>query len=264
MMPPSSDMEELLEAPERRHKSFSGRIAMVLATVLAMVGMSAVVLLSQKGSTGLRGKIGGFLGLDETMDETCFEKGMFYADPHKMDGTERTVESSVEACQQRCGDTPGCAHFTYWPDGGCLITDDSSMAKAAPYKYSETVSGPAFCSQSPSEIASEAQGVVESADADAKSVESLVAPAPGVNGTFCAAYPACVAVGISEGSCCPNDDKVALGCCSGFPPKVPEVKIAAGTECSAFPACARMNMSGACCPAADGIRLSCCDVIMSV
>ena len=30
-------------------------------------------------------------------------------------------------------------------------------------------------------------------------------------------YPACVAVGISQGDCCPNQDHVKLGCCDGFP-----------------------------------------------
>ena len=32
-----------------------------------------------------------------------------------------------------------------------------------------------------------------------------------------AMYPACVAVGISQGDCCPNQDHVTLGCCDGFP-----------------------------------------------
>ena len=30
-------------------------------------------------------------------------------------------------------------------DGGCLLTDDSSFLKAAPFKYSGTVTGPKFC-----------------------------------------------------------------------------------------------------------------------
>ena len=29
-----------------------------------------------------------------------------------------------------------------------------------------------------------------------------------------------------EGNCCPNDDKVSLGCCNGFPTVVEEVPIA--------------------------------------
>ena len=29
-----------------------------------------------------------------------------------------------------------------------------------------------------------------------------------------------------DGNCCPNDDKVSLGCCNGFPKVVEEVQIA--------------------------------------
>ena len=32
----------------------------------------------------------------------CFQQGMFYSDPVKMEGTERTVELAADACQQRC------------------------------------------------------------------------------------------------------------------------------------------------------------------
>ena len=267
MAAPGSDIEELLEVEVQERSSapcsFPRRLAVVFVGLILVV----VGLLLQKDTRGLRRQMGGFVDL-QAEAEPCLEMGMFYADPHKMDNTERTVEDTAEACQQRCAQTDGCAHFTFWPDGGCLLTDATSTAKAAAYKYSDTVSGPASCgdsSVSPAGVASGIQAAVDGAtDAVSQSVQALVAPAPGVNGSSCSAYPACVAVGISEGNCCPNDDKVALGCCNGFPPKVVEVKIAAGSECSAFPACARMNMTGACCPAADGIRLSCCDAITSV
>ena len=105
-----------------------------------------------------------------------------------------------------------------------------------------------------------------------------------------AMYPACVAVGISQGDCCPNVDHVKLGCCDGFPKaaedcrrkdgesrmrhvwsrcdvffpyffSLQDVKITPGTECSKFPACAASNMTGACCPTADGLQLACCSSI---
>ena len=243
LAPPGSDMEELLETPERSRMSFSARAAMVLAGV----GLAALALLSLRGSTGLRSKMSGF----PSLDETCLEKGMFYANPHKMDLTERTVESSPSACQQRCRDIFSCTHFTYWPDGGCLVTDDSSVAKAAPYQYSDVVSGPSYCGGRP-------QAAVGSDVFSGSETPDVVAPPPGVNGTTCAAYPACVAVGISQGNCCPNDDKVALGCCKGFQlPMAKAIPITIGAECTLFPGCA--NVTGACCPAADGTRLACCD-----
>ena len=238
----------------------TGSFSRYVAFFVGGVGLVTIALLSSSGTRGFRNS-SEILGLDET---GCFLPGMFYASPHKMDGTTQTVESSSQACQMRCRGVSGCVHFTFWPDGGCLLTDSSSTLQAAPYQYSETVTGPKSCTWG---IQDGKQSQPSSEHGPIGSVEALiapVAPAPGANGTVCSAYPACVAVGISEGNCCPNDDKVALGCCSGFPPKVLEVKIAAGTECSAFPACARINMTGACCPAADGTRLSCCDKITSV
>ena len=40
---------------------------------------------------------------------TCFQEGMYYANPVKLMGTERTVELSAELCQQRCQVVPDCA-----------------------------------------------------------------------------------------------------------------------------------------------------------
>ena len=234
-----------------------GSFSRYVALFLGGLGLVTIAVLSGSGTHGLRDSR-EMLGLNEA---GCFVPGMYYASPHKMDGTEQTLESSSQSCQTRCQRVSGCVHFTFWPNGGCLLTDSSSMLQAAPYKYSETVTGPKSCTW---EI-EEAEAQMRTAEpVVADMVHRQVAPAPGVNGTTCSSYPACVAAGISEGNCCPNDDKVALGCCNGFPPKVVEVKIAAGSECSAVPACARLNMTGACCPAADGSRLSCCDAITSV
>jgi hypothetical protein len=44
--------------------------------------------------------------------------GMYYANPVKLDASERTVETSAELCQQRCQVVPDCSHFTFWPDPG--------------------------------------------------------------------------------------------------------------------------------------------------
>ncbi|CAK9010895.1 APPLE domain-containing protein [Durusdinium trenchii] len=192
---------------------------------------------------------------------------MFYNDPVKMEGSERTVELSAEACQQRCQVVEDCAHFTFWPDGGCLLTSEESSVKAAPYKYSATVSGPKYCGVPPADdddddvdtASSEAQQGESTWGAGESAVKEVVPP--GINGTSCSKYPACVAVGISDGDCCPNADAVKLGCCEGFPKAVEEVKIAAGAECSRFPACVSLNISGACCPTPDGINLGCCESV---
>ena len=273
-----SDLEELLEETEQpqRKWSFPTRVLVILG----VVGLASLGVLSFRGK-GLRSKSGEFVGLqevdvDDDVDDgdeevtTCFVQGMYYAEPVKLPGTERTVEMSAESCQQRCQVVDGCMHFTFWPDGGCLLTGDESYVKAAPYKYSETMSGPKFCqdaidaakeaistagsaassgiqqaSDSASSGLQQAADTVTSgiqqaqsawgsaADATESVAKEVVPPAPGINGTSCSKYPACVAVGISDGDCCPNADAVKLGCCEGFPPKaVEEVKILAGSECS--------------------------------
>ena len=272
-----SELEELLETERPQRKWSVSSRALV---VVGIVGLAALAFFPFSGK-GLRSKSGAFLAFDEVDAEdddvddgdeevtTCFAQGMYYAEPVKLPGTERTVEMSAELCQQRCQVVDGCMHFTFWPDGGCLLTGDESYVKAAPYKYSETMSGPKFCqdaidaakeaistagsaassgiqqaSDSASSGLQQAADTVTSgiqqaqsawgsaADATESVAKEVVPPAPGINGTSCSKYPACVAVGISDGDCCPNADAVKLGCCEGFPKAVEEVKIAAGSECS--------------------------------
>ena len=50
--------------------------------------------------------------------------GMYYADPVKLDASERTVEFSAELCQQRCQVVPECSHFTFWPDPGTGLIEE--------------------------------------------------------------------------------------------------------------------------------------------
>mmetsp|Transcript_35813 Transcript_35813/g.58631 ORF Transcript_35813/g.58631 Transcript_35813/m.58631 type:complete len:280 (-) Transcript_35813:47-886(-) len=279
-MAESSDLEQLLEAPAPSPRRWSG------AWLLGGVSLAVVAVLSVKH--GRLGKLGHFVGLQE-VEESCFEVGMYYADPVKLDATERTVETSAELCQQRCQVVPECSHFTFWPDGGCLLTGEVSYVKAAPFKFSSTVTGPKFCPgavqdakdaisaaadagkdgdvsglqesvvNSGIQQAQSSWGAMDSAKENVANVATEVLP--GVNGTSCSLYPACVDVGIKEGNCCPNDDKVSLGCCNGFPKVAEEVKIAAGSECEKFPACAKLNITGGCCPTPDGIQLGCCSEI---
>ncbi|CAJ1419080.1 unnamed protein product [Effrenium voratum] len=357
-----SDTEELLSDAPRAPKTWV--FPRAAAAILGGVGLLGVGFVGLKSSPGLRSKSRNYLGLEAV---ECFEQGMFYTSPHKLDSTERSVELSAEACQTRCQVVPECSHFTYWPDGGCLLTGEESYVKAAPFKYSATVTGPKFCkeaieaaqdavsaageaasglvqpvadatsglvqpvadatsglvqpvadavnggwpdssavhgawpdSSAVSDAASSAVGAANdavdavnskdaqsswgasiqhaadsvtsgvqgaaSAVADAatgavgsatEAVQKVVATV-GLNGTACSAYPACVSVGITEGDCCPNTDKVSLGCCAGFPKMVEEVKIAAGSECTLFPQCMSLNITGACCPTPEGVRLGCC------
>ena len=148
-----SDLEELLEETEQpqRKWSFPTRVLVILG----VVGLASLGVLSFRGK-GLRSKSGEFVGLqevdvDDDVDDgdeevtTCFVQGMYYANPVKLPGTERTVEMSAESCQQRCQVVDFCAHFTFWPDGGCLLTGEESTPKTAPAKYADLMYGPKYC-----------------------------------------------------------------------------------------------------------------------
>ena len=299
----ATDLEELLEDnfPVAGKNTRAGKVALALLSATALLGLSVVAVTKVQK---LRNVSGLFVTLEEDdvpKVTTCFQEGMYYANPVKLMGTERTVELSAELCQQRCQVVPDCAHFTFWPDGGCLLSGEESSEKAVPYKFSSTLVGPKFCPdaiQAANAKIDEAAAEVDTVEAGSSGLLPPAAPAvpvtvpsvtlpsatlkaessesmedkidaaadditqmlPGVNGTDCSAYPACVAVGM-KGQCCPNTAKVSLGCCDGFPKAVAEVKIAVGSECANFPGCAKLNMTGGCCPTPEGIQLGCCSEI---
>lgn len=65
-----------------------------------------------------------------------------------MPKTGNTRQVSAAACQAFCANTFGCEHFSYWQDGGCLLTSFSAHPK--PYLGPEengVISGPRECKQ---------------------------------------------------------------------------------------------------------------------
>jgi len=54
-----------------------------------------------------------------------FESKSMY-EPLDMSGQGRTTESSASDCARRCAGVSGCAHFSWWGDGGCHIQDSSA------------------------------------------------------------------------------------------------------------------------------------------
>jgi len=304
-----SDLEELLEVDHEVDTVERGLVCSSRffrgAMVFGTMTLVAATIWSVRGNDA-KAAHGSLVTLQEN---ECFETGMYFADPVKLPGSERTVEFSAEACQQRCQVLDDCAHFTFWPDGGCLLTAEISYPKTTPQKYAATVSGPKFCglpdgdddavaatdgtsglvapdSGSSGLVApdSGSSGLVAPDSGSSGLVAPVVLPAtlaplpalpdtatlkplaiamvPGINGTSCNLYPACLDAGITEGDCCPNAEQVSLGCCNGFAAQAVEVKVAAGTECSLFPNCVALNITaGACCPTADGIQLGCCQSI---
>lgn len=97
-------------------------------------------------------QVGGFIlrvwGKEEAvdLDDSEVEKGdCFLADvkyhPANMKGHRRTWEASAEACQQRCANATGCAHFSWWPNGGCHLQDAAAKMRRA----WRVTAGPAQC-----------------------------------------------------------------------------------------------------------------------
>eukprot|EP00930_Biecheleria_cincta_P076602 TRINITY_DN6380_c0_g1_i1.p1 TRINITY_DN6380_c0_g1~~TRINITY_DN6380_c0_g1_i1.p1 ORF type:complete len:298 (+),score=42.67 TRINITY_DN6380_c0_g1_i1:94-987(+) len=47
-------------------------------------------------------------------------------EPTNMRGQERSEEPDAFACSKRCAAVTDCAHFSFWPDGGCHLQDSSA------------------------------------------------------------------------------------------------------------------------------------------
>mmetsp|Transcript_52414 Transcript_52414/g.93945 ORF Transcript_52414/g.93945 Transcript_52414/m.93945 type:complete len:681 (-) Transcript_52414:106-2148(-) len=81
----------------------------------------------------------------------CAETAFRY-DPVDMANQGRTVEASYQACRNRCVYTAGCNYYSYWPDGGCHITDASAQKVTA--ENFQVISGPKDCSSTYSSTSS--------------------------------------------------------------------------------------------------------------
>eukprot|EP00435_Cladocopium_sp_Y103_P070812 s102_g36.t1 len=66
--------------------------------------------------------------------DDCFQLRVYWREKNNaitMPGTHRTRQSSPQNCQALCAKMTGCGHFSFWSDGGCLLTSDG----AHPVKY---------------------------------------------------------------------------------------------------------------------------------
>jgi len=61
-----------------------------------------------------------------------------------MKGQRRSVETSARGCQARCAKVSGCAHFSWWRDGGCHLQDSTASRAAA----GTVTAGPPTCDTS--------------------------------------------------------------------------------------------------------------------
>eukprot|EP00439_Symbiodinium_sp_Y106_P047384 s3007_g6.t1 len=164
-------------------------------------------------------------GIMRGYEDDCFKVGMYYSGPARLPSLPRTVQRDAQACQAECMMQMGCQYFTFWPDGGCLLTGWGATLKATPTRFAQTVTGPKECPLTRPTAMDESPVLEEwdpSVDGAAPAPPTLprdpefqivvAGQLPGVNGTHCAAYPACRAVKMS-GDCCPNAEGVVLDCC---------------------------------------------------
>ena len=72
--------------------------------------------------------------------DLCFQKGLTFR-PLNMPKQGRSQEPEALSCQRRCAKVFGCAHFSYWTDGGCHLQDEEAKLEGS----DGVISGPASC-----------------------------------------------------------------------------------------------------------------------
>ena len=55
---------------------------------------------------------------------------------------QRTTETSINACRERCESIEGCTKFSFHGDGGCHPQDDTSLMNSTSSSWSRSVAGP--------------------------------------------------------------------------------------------------------------------------
>jgi len=101
--------------PSKRHCALAGSLA-----VLALLGSNVKFL--------------GHL-------DSCYTHGKTRVPILSGPGGERSEELDPSACQVRCRSTSGCAHFDWWPDGGCYLSGEGAKEIDRP----GVIHGPAMC-----------------------------------------------------------------------------------------------------------------------
>eukprot|EP00931_Biecheleriopsis_adriatica_P015448 TRINITY_DN117_c0_g1_i7.p1 TRINITY_DN117_c0_g1~~TRINITY_DN117_c0_g1_i7.p1 ORF type:complete len:698 (+),score=162.31 TRINITY_DN117_c0_g1_i7:227-2095(+) len=102
----------------------------------------------------------------EALKEDCFVTGAYYyPNWHR-----KTHVSSASDCQTRCSSVSDCAHFSYWPDGGCHLQPSSAIEHKAHGRYHGVISGPKECAASAASGPVQTLGKCGSIDDSANSV----------------------------------------------------------------------------------------------
>ncbi|CAJ1353141.1 unnamed protein product [Effrenium voratum] len=84
-----------------------------------------------------------------SMDDPCATGSKVHVQNHRrrrrwhydMPGQSRTVEAKAEYCRERCNKVSGCAHYSYWKNGGCHLQNWDSHTE----KKNDAKTGPPIC-----------------------------------------------------------------------------------------------------------------------
>jgi len=134
---PLVEVESRLDTHSQGHgiKKFRGRIAaLVIVVVTLLVGFGRPH--HQEERSGPIAKVSQTIqdfDLSGMATTKCWKNKTFYVESNgdfKMPKTTNTAQISPAACQALCASTFGCEHFSYWQDGGCLLTSFSAHPKA--------------------------------------------------------------------------------------------------------------------------------------
>lgn len=134
---PLVEVEARLDTHSQGHgiKKFRGGIAaLVIVVVTLLVGFSWPH--QQEERSGPIVKVSQTIqdfDLSGMATTKCWKNKTFYVESNgdfKMPKTTNTAQISPAACQALCASTFGCEHFSYWQDGGCLLTSFSAHPKA--------------------------------------------------------------------------------------------------------------------------------------
>jgi len=99
-----------------------------------------------EGSNGRESAVIQWRECDHQAQQWCYKKAMKW-EPLNMAGQGRTSVSRVEQCMSRCASVQGCAHFSWWTNGGCHLQDSTAISEMDGNAYS----GPPSCAEAVSD-----------------------------------------------------------------------------------------------------------------
>ena len=148
---PLVEVESRLDTHSQGHgiKKFRGIAALVIVVVTLLVGFGRPHQEERSGPIAKVSQTIQDFDLSGMATTKCWKNKTFYVESNgdfKMPKTTNTAQISPAACQALCASTFGCEHFSYWQDGGCLLTSFSAHPK--PYigpNDNGVISGPREC-----------------------------------------------------------------------------------------------------------------------